>query len=77
MSDDKMNEAHAMTWQLADTLILKGANPLVVAAVMQTVSLSLYRTLLTEDEYNTMVDGISERRDLVKKFGQETKTAFH
>ena len=78
MNEDTMKEVHAMTWQLADTLVGNGVDPLIIAAMMQTVSLSLYRTLLNEDEYNIMVDRIGELRRSVKKYSDQTpQTPFH
>lgn len=45
-------------------------DPMAVAGVMMAQALSIYRTAMTEDDYNEMVDAISEKRDHVKKFEQ-------
>ena len=39
-----------------------------VAAIMMTQALSIYKSALSEDEYNNMVDTISNSRDQVKTF---------
>ena len=37
-------------------------NPLMIAAVMTTMGFSLYRTLLSEDDYENMVEAMYELR---------------
>jgi hypothetical protein len=39
-----------------------------VAAIMMTQALSIYKTSLSEIDYNQMVDNISASRSKVKKF---------
>jgi hypothetical protein len=42
-------------------------DPLMVAAMMVTQALTLYKTLLSESEYETMLDRIYETRDQVQR----------
>lgn len=44
-------------------------DPIEVAAIMMAQSLSIYRTTMSEEDYNRMVDSISDNRDKVKTFG--------
>jgi hypothetical protein len=41
---------------------------LAIAGIMTAQALSIYRTVMSEDEYNRMVDNISDSRDLVHTF---------
>jgi len=41
---------------------------LQVAAIMTTVSLGIYRTALDAEDYEAMVDAISNNRDNIKSF---------
>ena len=41
---------------------------LAVAGVMTAQALSIYRTVLSEKDYNQIVDNISDSRDLVHTF---------
>jgi hypothetical protein len=41
---------------------------LAIAGIMIAQALSIYRTVMSEDEYNQMVDNISDSRDLVHTF---------
>lgn len=44
-------------------------DPMEVAAIMMAQALSLYRTTMSEEDYNRMVDNISSSRDQVQTFG--------
>ena len=50
-------------WMLED-----GANPMSVAAVMMTTALRIYRTSLSDDDYNKMMDYLSEVRNNIEKY---------
>jgi hypothetical protein len=39
-----------------------------VAAIMMTQALSIYKSTMTAEDYNRMVDSISASRDQVKEF---------
>jgi hypothetical protein len=44
-------------------------DPMEVAAIMMAQSLSIYRTTMSEEDYNRMVDSILSNRDKVQTFG--------
>lgn len=48
------------------TLINQQHSALAVAAVMVKISLQIYRTVLSQEEYSLMVDEISARRDQIQ-----------
>lgn len=45
--------------------LLEDHKPMEVAAIMTTQALAIYKTILSEDEFNLMVDMISESRDRI------------
>jgi hypothetical protein len=47
-------------------------NAMAVAGVMLAQSLSIYKTALSANEFDKMVDNISRMRDQVKTFKPET-----
>ena len=49
-------------------VMLEEYDPLEIAAVISIQSLSLYRTVLPEDDYQKIVDAISTRRNLIQTF---------
>lgn len=48
-------------------VMLEDHRPLEVAAIMLTQSLSIYRTVLSEEDYDRMVLNIVTNKDNVKK----------
>jgi hypothetical protein len=48
-------------------IMLEEYDPLEVAAIMIVQGLGIYRTMLDEDDYDKMVDNISNLRKIVKK----------
>jgi len=47
---------------------------LAIAGVMLAQALSIYKTALNQDDYNTMIDRVSDLRDQVKTFNVDKKT---
>lgn len=52
---------------------LKDHDPLALASILVTQGLTLYKTILTEDEFFKIVDSISDSRYDVKTFGPDGK----
>ena len=55
--------------KLAVIWIGEGKEPMGIAAAMSVVSLKLYKTMLNEEDYNRMIDSISERRADIVPYG--------
>ena len=63
---EKLDDAYRKYWAVHSEMLDRGLGPLEIAGLLASQSLTLYRTILTEEEYNKMVDAISENRDKVK-----------
>jgi len=50
-----------------------GFNPYACAAVMTKLALMIYKTSMDNEEYNLMVDSISNSRDQIKSFTEVAK----
>ena len=61
-----IEDTYRQTLEMFDRWVREGVRPLEIAAVLVTVGLSLYRTLLSEEDYEQMVDRISDCRHEVK-----------
>ena len=48
--------------------LLEDVDVLMIAAVMSTIGLSLYRTSLSEEDYEKMVQAMIELKDQIKTF---------
>jgi hypothetical protein len=66
--EDKMTvELYSDYMKFTETMSEK-YDALAVAGVMTAQALSIYRTVLSEEDYNQIVDNISDSRDLVHTF---------
>jgi hypothetical protein len=68
--DDSLNngldELYHSYWEVHNEK-MGSYSPLEIAAILMTQSLSIYKTVLDKDDYNKMVDDISNLRDRVKE----------
>ena len=53
-------------WDATTDLTTTGHKPLAVAGVMMVQALTIYKTLLSPDEFDAILDHVSETRDKVK-----------
>lgn len=51
-----------------NAVMLESHKPLEIAAILATQSLSIYRTILSDEDYQKIVDNISNMRDRVQIF---------
>ena len=66
-STDQLENLYQTYWAFHATMIDKEHNPIEIAAILVAQALSIYKTVLEEDEYNNMVDSISDSRDKIIK----------
>lgn len=66
-TNDQLENLYQDYWAFHATMIDKEHSPMEIAAILVAQALSLYKTILDEDEYNQMVDSISDSRDKVLK----------
>lgn len=67
----QLEDLYHQYWKIHSDLIESGYTPLQVAGVLSAHAMTIYKTLLSEDEYNSIVDTISDSRDRVTKLTTE------
>lgn len=67
-SDKQLQEIYDKYMTFTDELVGEYGSVLEVAAVMMTQALSIYKSAMSEEDYNRMVDTISSSREDVKTF---------
>ena len=67
MTDDKLQRLYNTFLEFADHMCTENG-PMEVAAIMMTQALTIYKSALSEEEYNQMVDNISASRSKIKTF---------
>ena len=64
---DQLENLYQDYWAFHATMIDKDHSPIEIAAILVAQALSIYKTVLEEDEYNAMIDSISDSRDKVQE----------
>lgn len=67
MTDDNLQNLYDNFLEFADQMCGEHG-PMEVAAIMMAQALTIYKSALSESEYNQIVDNISASRDKVKTF---------
>jgi hypothetical protein len=69
---DQLENLYQDYWAFHASMIDKDHSPIAIAAILVAQALSIYKTVLEEDEYNSIVDSISDKRDKVTKLTSDT-----
>ena len=69
-SDDDLLRLYNEYLQFTDDQ-LTNYDAMAVAGTMLAQALSIYKTAMNEDDYNKMIDTISDSRDKVKSFNDD------
>lgn len=67
LSNQKLQKLYEQYFEFTDHMVSQ-YDPSAVAAIMLTQALSIYRTTMSEQDYNQMIDSISAKRDKVQIF---------
>lgn len=51
-----------------ERLLKEDQNPLAIAAVLASQAMGLYKTVLSETDYNTMINSIVDKKDKIQPF---------
>lgn len=62
-----VEDLYAKVMEFTDDLLFEN-EPLAVAAVMNTISLSMWKTILSEQDYDSMIQAIVDNAGQVKTF---------
>lgn len=68
MEQDDLHELNLELWTWVHKNLEKAHDPLGVAALMMATSLMIYKTVLSPDDYDKMVDAVSDSRAQVSTF---------
>ena len=64
-------------YTLTGKLIEEGQQPFAIASIYTMIAMQIYRTMLSEKDYNEMVDAISKNRDQVKTLTEMIKSKLN
>ena len=66
MNDDNLLHTYHEFMSLTDGLLAKDIKAIEIAPILIKLGLEIYKTILSEQEYERMVEFIYERRDDIK-----------
>jgi hypothetical protein len=61
----ELTDVHDAVLEMIAELLQEGADPFAVAGVMSNIAFSMYKTTLSESDFNLMMDFISQNREKV------------
>ena len=70
MTKEESNMEHIYNEVLIvmERLLKEDQNPLAIAAVLASQAMGLYKTVLSEKDYDTMINSIVDKKDSVQPF---------
>lgn len=68
-TNDMLN-VQASLLEMVNSMVDSGVNSMVIAAMMSNIALQLYKTALSDQDYNAMVDYISANRGRIQSFAR-------
>jgi hypothetical protein len=71
ISDENLEVLYQKFWDMTSKLIAEEFHPLEIAGILTAQAMSIYRTVLTDEEFESMIDNISESRDRVQKLNMD------
>ena len=69
MNDDKLQQLYNNFLEFADHMCVEHS-PMEVAAIMMAQALTIYKSTMSDEDYNSMVDSISSSRNKVRTFNK-------
>lgn len=78
--EDPSQELHEISdrmYELTGKLIEEGQRPFAIAAIYIMIAMQIYRTMMSDEDYNQMVDAISANRDKVMTLTQIAKSTLN
>lgn len=77
MNDDVKELPISDVYKFSTELVDKGYTPYAIAAMFTLVALQIYKSSMTDQEYNLMIDMISKNRDRVPTLPNEAIGSLH
>jgi hypothetical protein len=68
MEDGRLDDLYYTLVKITADLVGAGYSSMEIGAIMTRVALQIYKTSLSEQDYQKMVDFISSSRDEIEKF---------
>lgn len=66
--DNSLEYVYNEVMMVMERLLNEDQNPLAVAAVFASQAMGLYKTVLSDTDYDTMIESLVEKKDSIKPY---------
>lgn len=69
--DEKLEALYNLHYMMVSELIEQGYTEIEIAPIMMRVSMEIYKTILSEEDFNEIIDLMSASRNLIKGIDED------
>tara|TARA_B100000579_G_C22132905_1_gene532844 strand:+ start:77 stop:319 length:243 start_codon:yes stop_codon:yes gene_type:complete len=77
VDDRKLNKAYDIIFEQVEKLTKDGVEPIVIAGTLMAQSMRLYRTVLSDDDFEKLMDTVFGKLDEIEPYDANDKTMLH
>jgi len=66
--NDSLEYVYSEVLMVMERLLKEDQNPLAIAAVLASQALGLYKTVLSDKDYDSMIDSLVDKKDSVQPY---------
>ena len=66
--DNSLEYVYNEVLMVMERLLKEDQNPLAIAAVLASQAMGLYKTVLSDEDYNSMIDSLVDKKDNVQPY---------
>ena len=77
VDDRKLNKAYDIIFEQVEKLTKDGVEPIVIAGTLMAQSMRLYRTVLSDDDFEKLMDTVFGKLDEIEPYEADDKTMLH
>jgi DNA polymerase III delta subunit len=66
--DDSLEYVYNEVLMVMERLLKEEQNPLAIAAVLASQAMGLYKTVLSDNEYDSMIDSLVDKKDSIRPY---------
>ena len=77
VEDRKLNKAYDIIFEQVEKLTKDGVEPIVIAGTLMAQSMRLYRTVLSDDDFEKLMDTVFGKLDEIEPYSANDKTMLH
>lgn len=77
VDDRKLNQAYDIIFKQVEKLTKEGVEPIVIAGTLMAQSMRLYRTVLSDDDFEKLMDTVFGKLDEIEPYDADDQTVLH